>query len=167
MNGQERDVPYGVSSVGLGKIENKYSPKNAPRLGRLQGMFHSSKLKPGNDPVNFVDYMEFVCTEMDEIHQETDGVAIGAELMSDRQFIQTILNALADDYGNLIEKVEDKIDEGATFGIEDLKEKLAAKYTRIKVWGKQDKSETHEHALYGTDAAPSYYTDGFSGLCRK
>jgi hypothetical protein len=71
-------------------------------------------------------------------------------------------------YGNLIEKVEDKIDEGTTLGIEDLKEKLAAKYTSsIKVWGKQERSETHEHALYGTDAAPSYYTDVFSGLCRK
>jgi hypothetical protein len=137
------------------RLKNKYSPKNAPRLGGLQGMFHSSKLKPGNDPVNFVDYMESVRTEMDLVHLGTNVVAIGAELMSNRQFIQMTLNALTDDYENLFEKVEDKIDEGATFGIEDLKEKLAAKYTRIKVWGKQDKSETHEHALYGTDYTPS------------
>jgi regulator of replication initiation timing len=125
-------------------------------------------LKPGNDPVNFVDYMESVCTEMDEIHQDTDGVVIGATLMSDRQFVQTILNALTDDYANLIEKVEDKIDEGTPLGIEDLKEKLAAKYTRIKVWSKQEnKNESHEHALYGTNSTVSYYTDGFSGLCRN
>jgi regulator of replication initiation timing len=131
-------------------------------------MFYSSKLKPGNDPVNFVDYMESVRTEMDEIHQDTDGVVIGATLMSDRQFVQTILNALTDDYANLIEKVEDKIDEGTPLGIEDLKEKLAAKYTRIKVWSKQEnKNESHEHALDGTDSTPSYYTDGFSGLCRN
>jgi hypothetical protein len=50
-----------------------------------------------------------------------------AVLMSDRQFIQTILNALTDEYGNLIENVEDKIDESTAFAIEDLKEKLAAK----------------------------------------
>jgi hypothetical protein len=118
--------------------------------------------------VSFVNYMEAVRTEMDEIHQETDGVTIGAVLMSDRQFIQMILDELKEDYGNLIEKVEDKIDEGATFGIEDLKEKLAAKYTRIKMWSKQDnKNESHEHALYGTEGTPSYYTDGFSGLCRN
>jgi hypothetical protein len=78
-----------------------------------------------------------------------------------------ILNALTDEYENLIEKVEDKIDESTAFGIEDLKEKLAAKYIRIKVWGKQEKNETHAHALYGTDAAPSYYTDGFSALYPK
>jgi hypothetical protein len=68
--------------------------------------------------------------------------------MSDRQFIQTILNALTDDYGNLVEKVEDKIDEGTAVGIEDLKEKLAAKYTRIKVWGKQEKTKlTNMHCM--------------------
>jgi hypothetical protein len=66
---------------------------------------------------------------MDEIHQETDGVAIGAEMMSDRQFIQTILNALTINYSDLIEKVEDKFDDGDVFTMEDLKEKLAAKYT--------------------------------------
>jgi hypothetical protein len=88
-----------------------------------------------------------------------NGVDKDTVLMSDRQFIQTILNALTDDYGNLIEKVTDKIDEGTAFGIEDLKEKLAAKYTRIKVWGKQERNETHDHALYGTDAAPSYYAE--------
>jgi hypothetical protein len=59
---------------------------------------------------------------MDEIHQDTDGVAVGATLMSDRQFVQTILNALTDDYANLIEKVEDKINEGTPLSIEDLKE---------------------------------------------
>jgi hypothetical protein len=56
--------------------------------------------------------MESVRTEMEEIHQDTDRVVIAATLMSDRQFVQTILNALTDDYANLIEKVEDKIDEG-------------------------------------------------------
>jgi hypothetical protein len=161
--------PMGSLPLAWARLKNKYSPKSAPRLGRLQGMFYSSKLKPGNDPVNFVDYMESVRTEMDEIHQDTDGVVIGAMLMSDRQFVQAILNAaLTDDYANLIEKVEDKIDEGTPLGIEDLKEKLAAKYTRIKVWSKQEnRNELHEHALYGTDSTPSYYTDGFSGLCRN
>jgi hypothetical protein len=80
----------GSLPLARARLKNKYSPKNAPRLGRLQGMFHSSKLKPGNDPVNFADYMESVRTEMDKILQETDGVTIGAELMSDRQFIQMI-----------------------------------------------------------------------------
>jgi hypothetical protein len=79
--------------------------------------------------------------------------------------MQRILSGLRDDYGNLIEKVEDKIDESTVFGIKDLKEKLAAKETRVNIWGKQERSETHEHALYGTDAAPSYYTDGFAN-CR-
>ena len=101
--------PMGSLPLAWARLKHKYSPKSAPRLGRLQGMFYSSKLKPGNDPANFVDYMESVRTEMDEIHQETDGVVIGATLMSDRQFVQTILNALTDDYANLIEKVEDKI----------------------------------------------------------
>jgi hypothetical protein len=139
--------PMGSLPLARARLKNKYSPKNAPRLGRLQAMFHSSKLKPGNDPVNFVDYMESVRTEMDEIHQETDGVAIGAVLMSDRQFIQTILNGLTDDYGNLIEKVEDKIDEGVTFGIEGLKEKLAAKTHELKCGAskttKMSRTSTH------------------------
>jgi hypothetical protein len=140
--------PLGSLPLAWARLKNKYSPRTAPRLGTLQAMFHSSKLKPGNDPVNFVDFMESVCTEMDEIHQETDGVAIGAEMMSDRQFIQTILNALTNNYANLIEKVEDKFDDGDIFTIEDLKEKLAAKYTRMKVWGKQERTEElHEHAL--------------------
>jgi hypothetical protein len=98
----------------------------------------------------------------------TDGVAIGAEMMSDRQFIQTILNALTIKYANLIEKVEDNFDDGDVFTIEDLKEKLAAKYTRMKVWGKQERTEElQEHAVYNNEGTPSYYTDGFSGLCRN
>jgi hypothetical protein len=104
-------------------------------------MFHSSKLKPGNDPVNFVDSMESVRTEMDEIHKETDGVAIGAEMMSDRQFIQIILNALTINYANLIAKVEAKFDNGDVFTIKDLKEKLTAENTGMKVLGKQERTE--------------------------
>jgi hypothetical protein len=164
---KNKTSPMGSLPLAWARLKNKYSPKTAPRLGRLQGMFYSSKLKPGNDPVNFVDYMESIRTEMDEIHQDTDGVAVGAILMSDRQFVQTILNALTDDYANLIEKVEDKIDEGTPLSIKDLKEKLAAKYIRIKVWGKQEKNETHKYALYGTDYTSLYYTDGFSGPCQK
>jgi hypothetical protein len=72
----------GSLPLAWARLKNKYSPKSPPRLGRLQGMFYSSKLKPGNDPVNFADSMEAVRTEMDEIHQDTDGVAIGATLMS-------------------------------------------------------------------------------------
>jgi hypothetical protein len=66
------------------------------------------------------------------------------------------------------QQVADKIGEGTPLGIEDLKEKHAAKYTRIKVWSEQEnKHESHEHALFETDVTPSYYTDGFSRLCRN
>jgi hypothetical protein len=80
--------PMGSLPLAWARLKNKYSPKTVPRLGRFQGMFYSSKLKPGNDPVNFVDYLESVCTEMDEIHQDTDGVVVGAILMSDRQLVK-------------------------------------------------------------------------------
>jgi hypothetical protein len=42
--------------------------------------------------------MEVVRTEMDKIHQGMDGVENNAVLMSDRKFIQTILNALTGEY---------------------------------------------------------------------
>jgi hypothetical protein len=54
--------PMGSLPLAWARLKNKYSPKTAPRLGRFQGMFYSSKLKPGNDPVNFVNYMSLSVT---------------------------------------------------------------------------------------------------------
>jgi hypothetical protein len=63
---KNENSPLGSLPVTWSRLKHKYSPRTAPRLGTLQAMFHSSKLKPGNDSVNFVDFMEFVRTEMDD-----------------------------------------------------------------------------------------------------
>ena len=161
---RSEDLPDGDVAQAWKALLNKYEPKTGSSRPRLKREFHDSKLTDvKNDPEEFVVKLELLRQQLKNM---------GATI-SDEDLIIQVLNNLPEEYDNVVESLEDKLDdEDEKLTINDVKDKLRAKYAKIKkrLGIEDDKNEdtddeNNEDALNMRDKPR--FRKPFKGTCRN
>ena len=148
------DYQDGNAEFAFTRLQNKYAPKSAPSLNKINRLFYQAKLKKQVDPDVFVTYLEGLRTTMGDMNN----------FITDKQFIMHVMNNLNKDYDNTVENLEKLIDnKNDPLTIEQMREDLSLKHERL--YGTEDTGEFEsdddgEHALY---AGPGRW----KGKCNK
>ena len=162
--------PYGNSAQAWHNLTRKYQPKTAAELSRVKKSYVNARLRFGDDPDNFVDYLERLREQLTQM----------GEKITNMTFAIDLIGKLNNGYDMVIEKIQDMVGNAINnedIDIETIKDRLQARYERLSQTRrgtkkeskgknkKQDKDEEDEsneeennHALYrGT----------FKGNCHK
>ena len=137
---QTKDYPNGNSATAWSVLEGKYNPKTAPSLTRAHKEFYGAKLKKEMDPDTFLDKMEKLRKQMDEMGHK----------MEDRTFYIHLLNSLSREYRSLQSQLEDKLGDSPqtmTLTVKELRQKICLEYERNKEEDTQRNGSTEEHAM--------------------
>ena len=131
---KSEDWKHGNVALAWKMLEKKFNPKTTPELSMVTEEFYSAKLKPNQDPDNWI-------TELVDLRNQ---MAMMGFDMDDRQFMIHIMNRLTSDYSTTVELLEDGLGSSkdeCTLTMEQLRNKLTLKYKRIK---KDDKETGKE-----------------------
>jgi hypothetical protein len=136
---KSEDYEDGNIAVAIKSLNQKYSPKTAPTLGKYHKLFYSLKLKKKADPDVFIAYLEDLRLSMAEMKSK----------MTDDQFLLHLHNHLTKDYDPEVKDLEKRIGSSENpLDIKEVQENLNLCYKRM---GKRDDSsgdKEEEHALY-------------------
>ena len=149
------DYEDGNAAIAFKRLTNKYAPKTAPSLAKINREFYQAKLKKQVDPDFFITKLESLRTMMGEMDSH----------ITDKQFIMHVMNNLNKDYENTVENLEKLIDDqNHPLTIEKMREDLSLKHERL--YGTDDAGEFEsdddgEHALYSGGAGR------WKGKCNK
>lgn len=133
---KSNDYEDGNGQVAWTRLKNKYAPKTAPSMVKLEREFRSSKLKKGTDPDVWI-------TNLEELR---DRLAEMGSVIKDDQFLVHILNNLSPEYELQVLFMEKRI--GSTtdpLTVETFREDLNLKYERIHSKD-DDKSDSDDGA---------------------
>lgn len=133
------DYEDGNGTVAWTRLLNKYSPKTAPSLVKLERQFRTSKLKKGADPDDWITSLEELRGRLQEM---------GSEIKED-QFLIHVLNNLSKEYQLQVLLMEKRINAFADpLTIEDMRSDLNLQFERMNEHEDDDsKSTSEEKAL--------------------
>jgi hypothetical protein len=129
----------GNAKLAWQKMVNKYEPKTAPTLSKINKEFYGAKLKDKSDPNVWITQLEELRTQMETMNSTMD----------DRQFLLHILNNIGKEYETTVLMLEQKLgksDDDCTLTIEELREALCLRHERIGT-GRPEGGNKEEHAL--------------------
>ena len=122
-------------------LEKKFEPKTAPLKAKLHRQFYKATMKKGADPVNFITYLEDICSRLADA-----GLNITEEM-----FILQILNAVTKGYSTEVHLIKEKINNSKIITIDDVKDCLSLEFERALKWknkgNDKDSKEGEEKAF--------------------
>ena len=122
--------PNGNSAKAWANLKQKYEPVNALEKTREKMVYINIKMKEGQDPDSFLNYLE---SKRERLTQ------LGASI-TDEDFLADLMSKLPKSYESIIERMADLIDEKKPPAeiIELVREKMRAKHMRNKRNNKSD-----------------------------
>ncbi len=114
----------GIARQAWRNLNKRYEPRTTPNRAKLQMQFFGAKCSDNQDPEGYVSYMEDLRNHLEEA---------GGEPIKDDQFMTQVLNTLPSTYGDLVERLEERVghmDVQIRLTIEEMTEKLALRYER-------------------------------------
>jgi hypothetical protein len=157
---KNNDYAKGSAALAWEKLTKKYAPTTAPSRVKLSKMFYQAKLKEGQDPEEYITYLEDLRDHLDECGYK----------MNDEQFMVQVLNSLTKEYETQVDRLEQKLGINLDpLDIESLREQLSLKYERLH--GDNDsevskKNKEEEAVMYASDKKYKFKKQ-FKGRCKK
>ena len=148
-NSKTKDYPDGNALVAWKSLRRKFTSTTAPSIAKLHKQFYQAKLKKGVDPVSFIVYLEDLRSRLEEAKQT----------MTDEHFVLQAMQSLTQAYSTEVRLVEEKIDDGKSVSIDDLKERLSLQYERKTTY------EDHDEDSDSDDDEKALTSIGFKGKC--
>jgi hypothetical protein len=146
----EGDVAFGIVSAAMtddftngraaeayANLQKKYDPTSAPSMVKITRQFYKATLGKGEDPDVFINKLERLRVQILRMDKECK--------VSDKSFINVILNSLPSEYEHQVSMLEERMDSGEVLTIEKLRETLNRRFKRIE--GNEDNDE-EDQALY-------------------
>jgi hypothetical protein len=150
---KSKDYEDGNGQVAWSGLKNKYAPKIAPFMVKLERDFCSSKLKKGTDPDVWIMNLE-------ELRDRLE--AMGS-VIKDDQFLVHILNNLSPEYERQVLFVEKQIKNPQDpLTVETLCEELDLKFERL-----HSKDDDKTESTDGEKALPMVQFKGRCNSCGK
>ena len=90
-----KDYPNGNAAQAWHNLSRKFEPKTSSEMGRLKLMYANARLNYKQDPDGFVDYMERLREQLNEL----------GDHISSRTFLMDLVTKLGSGYDVVIEKI--------------------------------------------------------------
>ena len=130
----------------------RFESKTSASKVKLMGQLHASKLtKKSKDPEVWISELELLRSRLAEMGTTVD----------DDFLILHILNNLPNEYDNVVENLEERVDSVLNpLGIEDVRQKLSEKYEKMRLRKKfkEESDDDDERAMFAAK---------FKGRCNK
>ena len=149
------DLPDGCLKMAFDKLKHKYESKTNTALIELSNEFQSSKLEKGANPEEWITKLEKTRKRL-----KFDFKAQGYE---DNNLMIHILGNLTYEYDTLVNMLTKRVGASSDgLVLDELKEELAAKYSRLS---KSKKSPKQEQALNVSDGGGNKDQKKIKGKC--
>jgi hypothetical protein len=132
------------------RLNEKFEPRNSSNLMTIKREFSQCILKRERDPEDWINQLLLM-------NRRLEGMGYK---MSEMEIIVHILNNLPREYESVVEQVEADLDNGLTVYLDKVRNKLRAKFVRIKNNSFKSPVKIIEGALYAGQEV-------FKGICRK
>lgn len=134
------------------RLIERYEPKTYLEKGKLMREFFSLSCGYKEDPVQYVYQLENI---RNKIHEITEG----KEVISDKDFMNQVLNSLPSTYDSLAENLLAMVDQDKDpLTISNMVQELSEKCAKLKTGKRGNKGNTEEIALIG-------FNNQFKGKC--
>jgi gag-polypeptide of LTR copia-type len=142
--------PEGDAGLAWKRLNEKFEPKSSSNLVTIKREFSLCALKRERDPEDWINQLLMM-------NRRLEGMGYS---MTEMEIIIHILNNLPKEYESVVEGIEGDLDNSLNVDLEKVKNKLRAKYARIKVQPARSLGRISEGAFYAGQ-------EGFKGNCRK
>jgi hypothetical protein len=142
--------PDGDGALAWKRLNEKFEPRNSSNLMTIKKKISHCSLKRERDPEDWINQLLLM-------NRRLEGMGYK---MSEMEIIVHILNNLPREYESVVEQVEGDLDNGLTVDLDKVKNKLRAKFGRIKNNFFKNSSRITEGAVFAGQ-------EGFRGNCRK
>ena len=112
----------GNAKIAWDNLKIKFEPNTGAELIDINQDYMNLEMESGTDPEDFI-------TELDELREKMAEEPFN-EIIGDRSFMIRILNAMPEEYDNLMETLEKELGDG-TLTIDEIKTRARAKYKRL------------------------------------
>ena len=134
------------------RLIERYEPKTYLEKGKLMREFFSLSCGHKEDPVQFVYQLENIRLKIHEITE-------GKEVISDKDFMNQVLNSLPSAYDSLAENLLAMVDQDKDpLTISNMIQELSEKCAKLKTGKRGNKGNNEEIALIG-------FNNQFKGKC--
>jgi len=130
------DFPDGNASIAWTRLKAKYASTTAPSLLKQKREYDLSRIKPGQDPDEWITNLEEQRARLKEMNFN----------ITDEDFEIHVLNNLSDAYDIEVSRMEDKLEAGS-LTIDKMRESLSLRYERMINRAERSDEETEEQAL--------------------
>ena len=129
------EFPDGNAKIAWERLIKKYRPSSAPTMVNLEKTFRQSKLGKGQDPDNWITYLEDIRTRLESM----------GSIITENQLLIHILNNLTSDYEMQVLLMEKRVgDKTNPLTLEELRDELNLKYERMNRKKREEDVDTEE-----------------------
>ncbi len=143
------ELDKGDAYLAWKNLKNKHEPSTTANKVSLKAKFTNSKMTGNRDPDDWI-------TELERLRQK---LKILKHEITDDDLMIHIINNIGPTYSNIADQMETDMDKG-NLDINDVKNRLRAKYNRLNTFKIKEQKKPEESALLG-------YSKQYKGRCNK